>query len=93
MLDNLPAWLRHLTIVVGAVFLGTVAEAIVSAGGVSGLDLVATLVAACDAATVAGASVAAILWLTPVTRQYGVGAAKESKGDIHDVFPEDDSNI
>ena len=89
MLDNLPAWLRHLTIVVGAVFLGTVAEAIISSGGVSSLDVVATLVAACDAATVAGASVAAILWLTPATRQYGVGTPKQDKGDIHDVFPED----
>lgn len=90
MLDNLPAWLRHLTIVVGAVFLGTVADTIVSSGGVSTVDWAATLVAAADAATVAGAAVAAVLWLTPATRQYGVGKpAEPSKGDLHDVFPED----
>lgn len=86
MLDNLPAWLRHLTIVVGAVFLGTVAETIISSGGVSGIDWAATLVLASDAATVAGASVAAVLWLTPATRQYGVGAPKQDKGDLHDIF-------
>ena len=87
MLDQLPAWLRHLVIVVGAVLLGTVAETIIASGGVSSVNWVETLLAAVDTAAVAGATTALFLWLTPATRQYGVGSApKTDKGDIHDIF-------
>lgn len=87
MLDKLPAWVRHLAIVVGAVFLGTVAETIIASGGVSSVNWAAALLQAVDTAAVAGASAAAFLWLTPATKQYGVGSApKTDKGDIHDVF-------
>lgn len=93
MLDKLPAWVRHLAIVVGAVFLGTVAETIIASGGVSSVNWAASLLSAVDTAAVAGASAALLLWLTPATRQYGVGSyPKADKGDIHDVFG-DESNI
>ena len=87
MLDKFPAWIRHLVIVIAAVFLGTVAETIIASGGVSSVNWAATLLTAVDTAAVAGASVAALLWLTPATKQYGVGSApKTDKGDIHDIF-------
>lgn len=87
MLDKLPAWVRHLAIVVGAVFLGTVAETIIASGGVSSVNWAAALLQALDTAAVAGAATAAVLWLTPATRQYGVGSApKTDKGDLHDIF-------
>lgn len=74
MLDRIPAWLRHLLIVVAATFGVTVAEAVVSAGGVSTVDWLGTLLRAVDIAAVAGATTSLALWLTPLTRQYGVGA-------------------
>ena len=87
MLDKLPAWVRHLAIVVGAVFLGTIAEVIIASGGVSSVNWVDTLLQAVDTAAVAGAATAAFLWLPPLTKQYGVGSApKTDKGDIHDIF-------
>lgn len=74
MLDQLPAWVRHLLIVVAATFAVTVAETIVASGGVSSVNWVDTLLRAVDIAAVAGATTSLALWLTPLTRQYGVGA-------------------
>lgn len=76
MLDNLPAWARHLLIVFGAAFGGSVASAIIASAGVSTLDWPLVLVGALDIAAVSTATTAAALWLTPLTRQYGVGASK-----------------
>ena len=77
MLDMLPAWARHLVIVAGSVFLSAVVTAVIAAEGVSGVDWSPTLLAAVDAAAVAAATAAAALWLTPLTRQYGVGRGEE----------------
>lgn len=74
MLDRLPAWLRHLVIAFGAVAGGSVAQSIVEAHGVSTVDWPATAVQAVDAGAVAVAVIAAALWFTPLTRQYGVGS-------------------
>ena len=73
MLDSLPAWLRHLLIVFGATFAGSVCAAVIAAEGVLSLDWLAVLSAALDVAAFSVASSAAALWLTPLTRQYGVG--------------------
>lgn len=73
MLDRLPAWLRHLVIVAGATFAGSIATAIIAADGVTTLDWVTVARDALDLAAVATAGTAAALWLTPLTRQYGVG--------------------
>jgi len=67
MLDKLPAWLRHAAISLGA----TAALALIDhyQTGTAGLGLP-------PAAAVALAAVlpTLALWLTPLTRQYGVGA-------------------
>lgn len=77
MLDRLPAWARHLLIVAGSVFLAGVVSAVVDAGGVTGVDWPANLIADLNAAAVAVATASAALWLTPLTRQYGIGADSE----------------
>jgi hypothetical protein len=74
MLERLPAPLRHLLIVAGAAFISVPVQDVVAAQGVTGVDWPATLVHAIDAAGVAGAVAIGVLWLTPITRQYGVGA-------------------
>ena len=74
MLDSLPAWLRHLLIVFGAAFGGSIASAIIASAGVVALDCPLVLQGALDNAAVSTASTAAALWLTPLTRQYGVGS-------------------
>jgi hypothetical protein len=81
VLDRLPSWLRHLLIVAGATAGGSLATAVVSAGGVTTLAWVDTLTSALNAATVATATAAAALWFTPLTTQYGVGAPKAAKAD------------
>jgi hypothetical protein len=73
-LDNLPAWLRHLLIAFGATAGGSFVQAVIDAGGVTGLDWPATGGAVLNAAAVATAVAAAALWSLPITRQYGVGS-------------------
>lgn len=65
MLDTIPAWQRHLAIVVGTVVLGAISQAI-AAGQ---FDL-----ATVGAAVLSGLVAQGTLWLTALTRQYGVGA-------------------
>lgn len=76
MLDRLPAWARHIAIVFGAVFGGSVANAIVTGGGVTSLDWITTLRTAVDLGAVSTATAVLVLWLTPLTRQYGIGEGK-----------------
>lgn len=72
MLDKLPAPLRHLIIVAGSVFLGAIAKDIVTAGGIAGLSLT-NLRVALDSAVVSAVTAAGALYLTPLTKQYGIG--------------------
>lgn len=81
MLDRLPAWVRHLAIIFGAVSASTVAQAVVDADGVSTVQWSAVTVSALDKGAVAVALAALVLWLTPATRQYGVGRTKAGDGE------------
>lgn len=71
-LDNLPAWLRHLLIAFGATAGGSLAQSVLDAGGVTGLDWTATAVTALDRGAVATVVAAVALWGLPLTRQYGL---------------------
>lgn len=56
------------------------AGAVMAAGGASGVDWGATLTAALDAAAVAaagGVGTFGALYVTPLTREFGIGSAKE----------------
>lgn len=80
MLDNLPAWSRHLLVlaVIAPVagFVGFEAAAVVANHGISGMDWSGEAQSALDVAAVTSAS-GVIAWVamfvTPLTRQYGVG--------------------
>lgn len=65
MLDKLPAWARHLALVVLAAVLTW-----------AGTDLVPALQGQPGLAGVAAVLITMLLaWLTPLTRQYGVGGS------------------
>jgi hypothetical protein len=68
----MPAWLRHLLIAFGAASGGSLAQSILDAGGVTGLDWAATAVTALDRGVVATVVAAVALWGLPLTRQYGL---------------------
>lgn len=74
MLDRIPAVYRHLIIMLIAAILGWAADNVANLG----LDpLVASLLG-----VVIGT---AILWITPLTRQYGVGEdSDESVGPVEE---------
>ena len=74
MLDNLPAWLRHLVIVAAASFAGFELSAVLAAQGVTGVDWPQALIDGLNLTAVSTAAAAASLWGLPLTRQYGVGA-------------------
>lgn len=75
-IDRIPSWLRHLVIVFGSVLLGALAQDIIVAGGVFDVSWLDSAKDSIDAAAVSTASAATVLWLTPLTRQYGVGSPK-----------------
>ena len=70
--DRLPLPLQHLVVLFAATFGGSLVQDITGAGGVTGVAWHAALVAALNAAAVATASGAALLWLSPATRTYGL---------------------
>ena len=74
IIDKLPAGVRHLLIAAGAVFGGAIVQDVIAAGGVTGVSWLSALKDAVDITAVSVATIAAALWLTPLTRQYGVGA-------------------
>jgi len=74
MLDRLPAWVRHMLIVFGAVFGGSLCARVVDAGGVLEVDWLPAAAGSFNAASVVAASTAAALWFTPLTKQYGRGS-------------------
>lgn len=84
MLDGLAAWLRSLIVLCVlapvAGFVGTVATKVISEGGVVAIDWAATASTGVDVAGVALAS-GALAWLglyiTPLTRKFGVGSSPE----------------
>lgn len=71
MLDKLPAQVRHLFLIVGATFLGIIAKAILAAQGVTGVHWAATATLALNTAIVTGVTAFMVLYLTPITKQYG----------------------
>lgn len=76
MLDNLPPALRHALIVLGGAFGSVVVAAIVGAKGVTGVDWPTTLLEAVNYGALSVALSLSALYLTPLTRQYGIGEKK-----------------
>lgn len=72
-LDRLPAWLRHALIAFVAAYIGTILDAVITAHGVTLVAWPNILVTALDAAALATAVAISTLYLTPITKQYGVG--------------------
>ena len=71
MLDKLPAPVRHLLLIVGATFLGVIAKAILDAKGVTGVHWATTATLALNSAIVTGVTAFMVLYLTPITKQWG----------------------
>jgi len=84
MLDRLPAWGRYLVILVVitpvAAFVATVATVVITQHGVTDADWAAESTSAMDAAFVTAAS-GLLSWIamyvTPLTRKFGVGSSME----------------
>ena len=76
MLDKFPPLVRHLLIVFGGTFGGAILNAVIDAKGVTRVDWAAVAGTATDGAFYATAVVAVTLWLTPLTKQYGIGKTK-----------------
>jgi hypothetical protein len=74
----------------GATFLAFFGQEIIAADGVIGLDFVSTFVDALDSSIVATVAVGLALYVTPLTRQYGLGhheeASKLNGDDKFDVL-------
>jgi hypothetical protein len=87
MLDKLPAWVRHIAIMFAATFTAFFGQAIIAADGVSRLDFMSTFIDALDSSIVATVVVGLALYVTPLTRQYGIGEKEHSSSDDKfDIF-------
>lgn len=78
MLDRLPAWGRYLLILAVllpiATYIGSIALAVITQAGVSGIDWPTQHIASLDAAAVSaagGITTWIALYITPLTRQFG----------------------
>ena len=71
MLDKLPASVRHLILIIGATFLGVIAKAILAAQGVTGVHWGSTAGLALNTSVVTGVTAFMVLYLTPLTKQWG----------------------
>lgn len=71
--NNIPAPVRHgLAIFIGT-FLGIFFTAIIANGGVTTLDFGSTFVSAIDDAVVSAVGSLLVLYVTPLTKSYGIG--------------------
>ncbi len=77
--ESWPAPIRHLLAAFLGVFVTVLGAAVVSAGGVTGVDWGPTVVGALDEAAVAAVGVLLALYITPLTDAYGVGKVSEVK--------------
>lgn len=78
MFDRLPAWAHDMAVIFGGTFLGTVLNAIVDAKGVFGVAWEQTLMGAVDGAFYAAAVAGVALYLTPLTKRYGIKSFKKN---------------
>lgn len=74
MLDRLPAWACHAILAFFAPAVGLVAKDVIAAGGVTAITWHHELIAALNIGAVSLATAVVVLWATPTTRKYGVGA-------------------
>jgi hypothetical protein len=81
MLDKLPYPLRHAvySFLTGAGF--AVVSAVTKANGVTAVDWKSTSIAALNAGAVSAVAVVGTLWLTPLSRKYGVGSKNADTQD------------
>jgi len=75
--DKLPAQVRHIVLLGAGAVLFTVASAVQSAGGATGVDWSGTGKSAVDAAAVVVVG-ALVLYFTSLTKQYGTGSTSTS---------------
>ena len=69
--DNLPPIVRHSAIAFFGAAFAVVAGAVASASGVTGVDWGTTVLDAVNAGFVALVAAVGILFVTPLTKQYG----------------------
>lgn len=89
MLDRLSPWGRYL-LILGvllpvAAYAGAIALAVITQGGVSGIDWPAQQTASLDAAAVSaagGITTWIALYLTPLTRQFGPGKTRARRATM-----------
>ena len=74
LLDRMPAVVRHGLIVFGGTLSGALLNAVVNAQGVTGVQWGTVIPHSIDSAFYATAVTLVALVVTPLTRQYGVGA-------------------
>lgn len=71
-LDKLPAGVRHILLMFFAAFLGTVLKAVIVAQGVTTVKWHSVLESALNTSVAGSAALALALYITPLTRQYGM---------------------
>ena len=71
-LDKLPASVRHILLMFSAAFGGTVLKAIIVAQGVTEVVWGSVLTSALNTSVVGSATLALALYITPLTKQYGL---------------------
>lgn len=78
MFDRLPAWAHDLGLIFGGTFLGGILNAVVDAKGVFGVAWSDTLMATVDSSFYATAVAGIALYLTPLTKKYGIKTFKKN---------------
>lgn len=78
-MDRLPAWAHDLAVIFGGTFAGGVLNAIVDAKGVSMVAWHDVLVSTVDNSFYATAAAGLALYLTPITKKYGIKSFKKTK--------------
>lgn len=77
--DRLPTAVRDFVVAFFATSVGLILQAVVGAGGVTGVNWADACLGALNAGAVAGASVA-LLAVTKLSTAYGVGSGPDTKG-------------
>lgn len=84
LIDKLPAPARHAVIAFAGTWGGSVLNRVVDAKGVSSVEWSQAIVNATDAAFYSTSVIMLALYITPLTRQYGLRKNKPNVQDVAD---------
>lgn len=79
--DSLNPTVKHVVVGFISGFASVVVNAVVASHGITGVKWASVSIDAVNAGALGAVSIASLMWLTPLTHEYGVGSSNKTPKD------------